>query len=432
MKRVLIEVGALVQSSTTAYRQPSYILVEDGIIIEAATGEYTGPRENTDIVKRTNCVALPGFVNSHGHAAMTLLRGAGDDMPLMRWLDERIFPLEAKLTGDAIYWGTQLACLEMFQSGTTCFTDMYMSMHDTARAVSENGIRGVLSWGVVGFDDTNQQRGLENSRDFVERWHKSANGRITTMIGPHAPYTCPSSYLHELANLSEALDVPMQIHLSETKVEVENSLREHQVTPIEMAHQSGLFARKMLAAHCVHVSAEDIALMKVHDVKVAHNPQSNLKLGSGVAPIVDMKRAGLTVGLGTDGAASNNNLDMFEELRLAATLHKGVLMDAEVICAAEAFAMATEESARCVFLPPNHGTLVAGAAADITLLDLTSSHFLPTYDLMSNIVYAAGANDVTDVFVDGRQVLRNRLPLTIDVERMTYEVKKIESLLAFN
>jgi len=429
MKRVLLEVGALIQHAGAVYPETSYLLFEDERIAEVGQGKYNGSLDNTDVVRRPQAVAMPGFVNSHGHAAMTLLRGAGDDMPLMKWLENRVFPLEAKLTGDAIYWGTQLACWEMLRSGTTCFTDMYMSMHDTARAVEESGIRAVLSWGVVGFDASNRQRGLENSSAFVKQWQGKAGGRITTMIGPHAPYTCPGDYLRELALLSAELNVPMQIHLSETRVEVENSLRTHAQTPIEVAHHHGLFDRPLLAAHCVHVTDNDIALMKRYDVKVAHNPQSNLKLASGVAPVVKMRQAGLTVGLGTDGAASNNNLDMYEEMRLAATLHKGITMDAEVIPAAEAFRMATEDSAACVFLPEGHGTLVPGAAADVTLLDLASPHFLPTYDLLSNVVYAAGADDVTDVFVHGAHILKDKQAVTLDVERIAYEVQKIGAYL---
>lgn len=429
LKPVLLEIGGIVASSKNFRNQPSYIIIQNGLIDEVGTGVYCGSRTDMEVVSRPNAVAIPGLVNSHGHAAMTLLRGAGDDLPLMTWLTERVYPLEAKLTADAVYWGTQLACWEMIRSGTTCFTDMYFLMHDAARAVVDTGIRAVLSWGMVGFDEKVRQSGIANSRSFVTTWNGQADGRITTTLGPHAPYTCPADYLEQVAVLSDDLHVPIQIHLSETKVEVETSLAEHAQSPIAYVEACGLLKRPVLAAHCVHVSDEDIHIMKQYDVRVAHNPQSNLKLGSGVAPVVKMKRAGLTVGLGTDGAASNNNLDMFEELRLAATLHKGVSLDPTVIPADVAFDMATVDSAYCVFLPPQHGSLVAGAAADITLLDRNSPHFLPTFDLLSNVVYAAGADDVTDVFVNGRQVLSNRVPLTVDVERIAFEIRKLEEQL---
>ncbi|OFW76986.1 MAG: N-ethylammeline chlorohydrolase [Alicyclobacillus sp. RIFOXYA1_FULL_53_8] len=429
MTKTLLKVGALIQSASEIIPVPSYIVMENGVVQAVGPGEYQGDRTGMDVISRPHSLAIPGLVNSHGHAAMTLLRGAGDDMPLMSWLNDRVYPLEAKLTEEAVYWGTQLACWEMIQSGTTCFTDMYFFMHDAARAVSDAGMRAILSWGMVGFNDTVKEAGITNSRSFVGAWNGHNNGLITTTLGPHAPYTCPPEYLTQVAELSAELQVPIQIHLSETQVEVENSFKEFGKSPIQHAHDCGLFARPVLAAHCVHVSDADIALMKQFDVRVAHNPQSNLKLASGVAPVVKMRQAGLTVGLGTDGAASNNNLDMFEELRLAATLHKGVLFDPTAIPAATALQMATEDSARSVFLPQNHGTLRVGAAADITLMNLESSHFQPSFDLLSNVVYAAGADDVTDVFVAGKHLLSNRELQTLDKERILYEVGRIETIL---
>lgn len=428
MKKTLLEVGALIVHANEIIDQPAYLIMADGKVEEYGVGTYQGQRTGFSVVSRPKSLAMPGLVNAHGHAAMTLLRGVGDDLPLQKWLSEKVLPLEAKLTEDAIYWGTQLACWEMLRSGTTCFTDMYFMMHNAAQAVSESGIRAVLSWGMVGFDQTQRENGIRNSREFVSRWN-GHDGRITVTLGPHAPYTCPPEYLEQIAGLSEELDVPIQIHLSETKVEVEKNFDDFRSSPIRHAEACGLFHRPVLAAHCVHVSDDDIELLRKYDVRVAHNPQSNLKLASGVAPVVKMRNAGITVGLGTDGAASNNNLDMFEELRLAATLHKGVLMDPTVIPAAEAFQMATEDSARCVFLPSGHGTLGVGCSADVVLLDMASPHFLPTYSYLSNVVYAAGADDVTDVFVAGRQLLSQREPTTVDVERLQHEVRKIETLL---
>lgn len=431
MKKMIVEVGAIIRDSRHIHAHPVHLVIENGRILDILDGKYEGDTTNIEWIQRPHALAIPGLVNSHGHAAMTLLRGAGDDMPLMTWLNERIFPLENQLTADAIFWGTQLACWEMIQSGTTCFTDMYMFMHDAARAVEQAGMRAILSWGAVGFDAENRQRGLNNTRSFVTQWQGQAEGRITTTVAPHAPYTCPPDFLEELAELSLELNVPIQIHLSETQEELQNSIQVHQMTPIELLKKIGLLHRPILAAHCVHVTEEDIQILKEYQVKVAHNPQSNLKLGSGVAPIVRMNQVGICVGLGTDGAASNNNLDMFEELRLAATLHKGILMDATALPANEAFDMATLKSAECCFLEPGHGTLHPGMMADFVLLDLQSSHFLPTYDFLSNVVYAAGADDVTDVFIQGKQVLNQRNPTTLDIERIRYEVKRIQSTLKF-
>ncbi|MCL6598650.1 MAG: amidohydrolase [Alicyclobacillus macrosporangiidus] len=429
MSQVLLEVGALVLSADAVIAEPGYILWQDGVILAVGRGVYPGPRDKVEVISRPRAVAIPGLVNTHGHAAMTLLRGIGDDLPLQAWLTERIYPAEAKLTGEAVYWGTLLACWEMIQSGTTCFTDMYFFMHDAARAVEESGLRAVLSWGMVGFDEQSRTQGIRNSRSFHAQWHRAAQGRIQVTLGPHAPYTCPPDYLAVVAELSAELGVPIQIHLSETKREVDECIAEHGCTPIRLVERCGLLDRPVLAAHCVHLTEEDIALLRERDVRVAHNPQSNLKLASGVAPVVELLQAGVTVGIGTDGAASNNNLDLFEELRLAATLHKGVRQDATAVTAGEAFTMATSAGAQCVFLPDGHGTLHPGAAADIVLLSLDSAHFLPTYDLLSNIVYAAGAGDVTDVFVAGQPLLRQGEPVTLDVERIRHEVRRLEAVL---
>ncbi|MCL6631441.1 MAG: amidohydrolase [Alicyclobacillus herbarius] len=435
--KTILDVGAAVCASDCVYNQPVRITIADGKI-EAVEpwpessrmhlGERGDTAETVQYIRRPRALAIPGLINTHGHAAMTLLRGAGDDLPLMRWLEEKVYPLEAKLTRDAIYWGTQLACWEMIRSGTTCFTDMYFQMHAAAEAVLESGLRAVLSWGVVGLDEAGRKNGIANSRAFVGQW-QGVSDRLAVTLGPHAPYTCPPDYLREIAELAGELGVPIQIHLSETRSEVEQSFQLYGRSPIAHAESCGLFDVPVLAAHCVHVSDEDIALMARRQVRVAHNPQSNLKLGSGVAPVSKMLASGVSVGLGTDGAASNNNLDMFEEMRLAATLHKGYLMDATVVPAPAAFEMATETGAECVFLPKGHGTLTPGAAADITLLDLDSPHFVPRFDLLSNVVYAAGADDVTDVIVAGRQLLSNREPLTLDVERIRYESRNIEAHL---
>lgn len=427
MTKTIIEVGQAILDANTVVTSPLYFVIQHGSIVDIGTGFYQSMsnQEPVDIIRKPNTIAIPGLVNTHGHAAMTLLRGAGDDMPLASWLQDRIFPLEEKLTEEAIYWGTQLAAWEMLRSGTTTYTDMYMMMDHAARAVMESGIRGVLSVGIVGFDESSRENGRTRSRHFVHTWNGAGDGRISVTLGPHAPYTCPQDYLMEMGQLATELGVPIQIHLSETRSEVENSLRETGLTPIAVAQRVGLLDRPILAAHCVHVNDDDLSMMASHHVHVAHNPQSNLKLGSGIAPLDKMLACGLTVGLGTDGAASNNNLDMFEEMRLAATLHKGVAEDAQRIDANTAFQLATEMGAKACFLGPDHGTLRIGAACDMVLLDAKSPHFLPQHSLLSNVVYAAGADDVRDVFVAGKQVVSNGLPLTIDTERVTFEVKQI-------
>ncbi|MCL6595060.1 MAG: amidohydrolase, partial [Firmicutes bacterium] len=308
MKTVL-EVGGLLQDDQHIIDGPAYLVMSDGLIEAVGAGTYPGDPAAVLRVKRPHHLAIPGLVNSHGHAAMTLLRGAGDDLPLHAWLEERIFPLEAKLTGEAVYWGTLLACWEMLRSGTTCFVDMYFFMHDAAAAVVESGMRGVLSWGMVGLDEGSRRQGLANARAFVARWQNAADGRVTTTLGPHAPYTCPPDFLSEVAELSAELDVPVQIHLAETRREVAECVQRYGCTPIRLVERCGLGERPLLAAHCVHLTDDDMEVLRQRDVRVAHNPQSNLKLASGVAPLPRLLQAGVTVGLGTDGAASNNNLD---------------------------------------------------------------------------------------------------------------------------
>ena len=421
----MLEVGGLIRSAADVIDGPSYVLWNGPTIEASGGGVYDGDRTGLHVVRKMSSVAMPGLVNTHGHAAMTLFRSAGDDVPLQTWLTEKMFPLEQQLTTEAVYWGTQLACWEMAVSGTTCFTDMYFYMEESARATLESGLRGILSVGLLGFTEEMQKQGIADSRSFKAGWHQAGDGRIQVTLGPHAPYTCPPAFLEQVTELSAELDLPIQIHLSETAHEVEESHRQHGKSPIAHVRDCGLFTRPVLAAHCVHVNAEDIKIMAEHDVRAAHNPQSNLKLGSGIAPAVALRNAGITVGLGTDGAASNNNLDMFEELRLAALLHKGVLQDATAVTASEAFQMATADGARAVFQPAGTGTLTPGANADVVLLNLDNPSFIPTYDLLSNVVYAASASDVTDVYVAGQPIVVNGEPVTMDTEQIRWQVRRI-------
>lgn len=290
-------------------------------------------------------------------------------------------------------------------------------------------MRALLSIGLAATEADVQAEKLEASRAFVQAWHGKGDGRIQVALGPHAPYTCPEPFLTQVADLAAELGVGIQIHLSETRGEVDQFLSQEGLTPIGLAERAGLLNLPTLAAHCVHATQNDIEILRTHDVRVAHNPQSNLKLGSGIMPLPDMLDRGVTVGLGTDGAASNNNLDMFEEMRLAATLHKGVREDATTVDAATAFALATELGARAIFLPENHGTLRPGAPCDMVLLDAHSPHFTPSHDLLSDLVYAAGADDVLDVIVAGEWVLQNREPTALDAERIRFEARRLKDLL---
>ncbi|MTI94291.1 MAG: amidohydrolase [Firmicutes bacterium] len=367
-------------------------------------------------------LALAGFINTHGHAAMTLLRGVGSDLPLQEWLEQWMWPLEAKLTEDDVYWGTMLAILEMLKSGTTTFTDMYFFEDAVARAVEESGIRAVLSRGLVGLGPDTLKK-FDESVEFARTWHGAANGRITTMLGPHAPYTNTPESLGQVIAAARDLKLPLQIHLCETRKEVEDSLADYGKTPVEYVHDLGLFEVPVLAAHCVHVSERDIQLLADYDVRVAHNPGSNLKLGSGIAPLPALLAKGITVGLGTDGAASNNNLDMLRELRLAALLHKGTAEDPTLISADTALAMATEHGARALFLD-SLGKLEPGMKADMTLIDMDRPHLVPDSDPVAAVVYAAQASDVDLVMVDGKILVENGEVLSIDEEKILHEARR--------
>jgi 5-methylthioadenosine/S-adenosylhomocysteine deaminase len=373
------------------------------------------------IIDCTNKLVVPGFVNTHTHAAMTLFRSYADDMLLMDWLQNKIWPAEANLTAEDVYWGTQLAIAEMIKSGTTTFADMYFFMPEVAQAVSDTGIRAVLSRGMAGVAPTAQQA-LSESEAFFQQYHRSADGRITVMLGPHAPYTCPPEYLRKVVELAQKLGAEIHIHLAETAGEVEECKAKYGQTPIALMNELGVLDCGVLAAHCVHLSEEDIRIMKSKNVRVAHNPGSNMKLASGIAPLPEMLQAGLTVGLGTDGAASNNNLDMLEEIRLTALLHKVKTYDPLAIPAKTAIALATEMGAQAVGLAAITGKIAKGYKADIAIFDMNGLHWYPRHDRLSLLTYSAVSSDVDTVLIDGKIVLEGKRLTTIDEERLKQEV----------
>ncbi|MDI3256284.1 MAG: amidohydrolase [Kyrpidia sp.] len=406
-----------------------HVVVERGRIVSVGPGEGPSTPED-EVVDARGKYILPGFVNAHGHAAMTLLRGYADDLPLMDWLQKKIWPVEHGLTGEDIYWGTLLAIVEMIENGTTAFADMYFHMDRVAEAVAEAGTRAVLCRGIIGSGPDEGSRAIEESRAFVNRWHRAEDGRITATLGPHAPYTCPPQVLKRVAEVSAQLDVAVQIHLSETRSEVNQMMSAYGKSPVAVCAENGLFERPTLAAHCVHLDDSDIDLLRRFGVHVSHNPGSNLKLGSGVAPLPELLRRNVVVGLGTDGAASNNNLDLLEEIRLAATLHKGVHQDPVIVDADTALALGTREGARALFLEEGLGTLKPGAPADLIIMEAGSPHVLPLYNPISQVVYAARSGDVTDVMCDGRWLLRNREHQTLDRERILYHAERIAARFA--
>lgn len=381
------------------------------------------------VIAAQGCLVLPGLINSHTHAAMTLLRGYAEDLPLMVWLRERIFPAEGRLTDEDIYWGTMLAQLEMIRSGTTAFADMYFGMAMVARAVEESGLRASLARGLIGAS-SGGERALEEAVSLVRSWHGAAGGRIRCLLGPHAPYTCPPAYLKKVIAEASRLEVGLHIHLAETRGEVEESRKATGKSQIELLEELGFFELPVLAAHCVHLASKDIEILARRGVAVAHNPTSNLKLGNGIAPVAELLKAGVTVALGTDGAASNNDLDMFEELRLAALLQKGRTGDPAVLAAAQALSLATRMGAQALGLAGSVGELAQGRQADLILVRTDSPRLTPVHDPLAAAVYAAHGDDVELTMVAGRILYERGRFMTLDEERIRWEVKRRAARLA--
>jgi len=403
---------------------PGEVLIEDGVITFAGrAGGAPCPFEADEVIEGEHFVVTPGFVNSHTHAAMTLFRGYADDLPLMQWLNEKIWPAESRLKPKDVYWGTLLCCLEMIRSGTTTFADMYFHMDQAARAVEEAGLRASLSRGLIGVA-RGADRALGESRAFIKDWHRAAGGRITTLLGPHAPYTCPPDYLKKVMRLADELGVGIHIHVAETTSEIKEINEKYGCSPAALLHRAGLFSYPVLAAHCVHLNDDDMKLLAEHRVGVAHCPESNMKLASGVAPVARMLDAGITVGLGTDGAASNNNLDMVEETRTAALLQKVHTGDPTVIPAHRALAMATRDGARALGLGEEIGTIEVGKRADLVVWERHAPHLCPAFNVFADLVYAARASDIHTVIVDGRIIMRNREVLTLDEEKVMAEAAR--------
>lgn len=372
-----------------------------------------------EVIDGKGMLATAGMVNTHGHVSMTLLRSYADDMALMDWLENKIWPIEAKMNAKDIYWGAMLGIAEMLKSGTTCFADMYCFMDDVARAVAETGIRANLSRGLIGLAPDKDDKLAENTQ-LVKDWQGYDNGRIRITYGPHAPYTCPVEYLQKVIEAAQANNAEIQMHLCETKGEVENCIKEHGVTPIKLMDQLGMFEQGTIAAHCVYLTEDDMDTMAAKNVRVAHNPQSNLKLASGIAPVARMLEKGICVGLGTDGASSNNNLDMLEECRAAAMLHKTTTLNPLAVPAAQAWDMATVNGAKVLGFD-SLGKLSVGQQADIVLWNMHKPYWYPRHNKLSLLVYAANSSDADTVIVNGKVVLQNGSMTLFDEEKIYAE-----------
>jgi len=356
---------------------------------------------------------LPGFVNAHTHLAMTLFRGYADDMPLEPWLEEKIWPIEMKLQPEDVYWGSALGVVEMIRAGVTCFNDMYHYPEQGAQAALDLGMRALPSGVLLGFIG-DVKGNLQRAIEFTLEWQTRGQGLVTAMLGPHAPYTCPDDLLADVAAAAQEHGLSIHIHLSETEHEVQESLAAHGVTPVRHLSDLGVLEGHVAAAHCVHLTDEDIAILTEKQVGVAHCPGSNMKLASGFAPVPELLASGAIVGLGTDGAASNNNLDLLEETRLAALIHKGRTGDPTTVNADQALRMATSGGAKALGIADHVGTLEVGKRADCILMDLCGAHTQPLFDGESQVVYAAHSSNVDTVIIDGQAKLRHHEFVDVD------------------
>jgi 5-methylthioadenosine/S-adenosylhomocysteine deaminase len=362
-------------------------------------------------------IIMPGLINGHTHAAMTILRGFADDLPLSAWLHQRIFPAEAKyLNEESVYLGALLACLEMISSGTTTFSDGYFFQDATVRAAQLAGLRAVVAQGVIDFPAPgvpDPKENLSNGRRFMERW-LHVSDLITPGLFCHSPVTCSDRTLTGAMEISRSFSVPLQIHLSETRDEVDEIVRRTGTRPVAYLDGIGLLSEELIAAHAIHLDDDEMELLAARGVKIVHVPESNMKLGSGVARVQSMLARGITVALGTDGTASNNDLDLFKEMDIAAKLSKVFEMDPVSLDAVSVLKMTTSHGAKALGLEKAIGTLEPGKKADIIVVDLETPHLVPLYNPFSSLVYSAMGSDVKHVVVNGRVLYRDRQFLTLD------------------
>ncbi len=423
----------LIVNGTVLTMDGADTVIENGAVaVSGNTISSVGPEESVDVKRSARIIdaeggiIMPGLINTHTHAAMTCFRGLADDMELMTWLNEYIFPAEARLTDDKVYTGALLACAEMALSGTTCFSDMYLFEDAVARAASHAGMRAVVGEVLYDFPSPNYgpiEKGFEYTQHLIDKWR--GDPLITIAVEPHSPYLCAPGLLQRAASLSEEHNIPMIVHVAETWGEVDTIRERYKLSPVAHLADIGVLSPRLLACHCVALDKEDIALLKTHDVKVSHNPESNMKLASGIAPVPAMLEAGICVGLGTDGPTSNNNLDMFMEMDAAAKIHKVKSMDPTVTDAHSVLRMATIDAARALGLDGEIGSLEPGKKADIIVINTCRPHLTPMYNVHSHLVYAVCGHDVSASIINGVPVVTGGQLATIDFNRINDDMQRI-------
>ena len=409
--------------------QNGAVAVDEGVIIAIGpAADINTEYDAAATLAGDNRIVMPGLINGHSHAAMTVLRGVADDLALMDWLNNYIFPAEVEFVDvEFVRIGTELACWEMIRGGTTTFVDMYYYPDIIAQVVEQCGLRAFVSATVIDQrspDAEDAAQGIEKGLEFVNRW-KGRNSRIMPIFGPHANYTLNAEQLRATREAADDAGIPISIHMSESPFELEYSKQTYGMTSIMLFDSIGFLDGPTIGAHVVWPTEEEIPILAEKRVGVIHNPTSNMKIASGISPVTEMLQAGVLVGLGTDGAASNNDLDMWEEMRLAAFLQKVDRMDPEVLSASTVLRMATSGGAEAVGIADRVGSLTVGRRADVIQVSFDDVHFVPTYDVISHLVYVADEQDVASVVVDGRLLMRDGELLTIDTSRVREEANAL-------
>ena len=406
--------NALILNPNNFENKKQSLLIKGNLIAEIADEIDEAGVEK--IIDADGKILLPGLINTHTHLSMTLFRGLADDLSLDSWLNDHIWPMEANLNGDYCYIGALLGAIEMIKSGTTTFSDMYFYMEDVARAVEDAGIRAVLSYGMIDFGDAERRENeINQNMTLFNSCNGMANGRIKVFLGPHSPYTASEDLLKKVRELADEYNMGIHIHVSETQKEINDSLDEKGLRPLKKKKKIGFLGPDVVAAHCVWLSDEEIEIIKKHGVKVSHNPCSNMKLASGVSPVSKLIENDICVSIGTDGASSNNNLDLIEELKTASLLQKVSTLDPKVLSSDEAIEMATIKGAETLGLSEEIGSIEVGKKADIILIDTNAANMTPdSSSLSSNVIYSANGSNVDTTICDGKILMENKKLTELD------------------
>ena len=418
MNNTILIKNALILNPNNFENKKQSLLIKDDLIAEIS--DSIDDANADKIIDAEGKILLPGLINTHTHLSMTLFRGLADDLSLDTWLNDHIWPMEANLNGEYCYIGALLGAVELIKSGTTTFSDMYFYMEDVARAVEDAGIRAVLSYGMIDFGDAERREAeIKQNLDLFNACNGMADGRIKVFFGPHSPYTASEELLIKVRQLADEYNMGIHIHVSETQKEINDVSEEKGLRPFEYLDKIGFLGPDVVAAHCVWLSDNEIEIIKKHGVKVSHNPCSNMKLASGISPVSKLIENDVCVSIGTDGASSNNNLDLIEELKTASLLQKVSTLDPKVLSSDEAIEMATIKGAEALGLSDEIGSIEVGKKADIILIDTNSANMVPdSSSLSSNVIYSANGSNVDTTICNGKVLMENKKLTVLDEDEI--------------